>query len=82
MGINKVSFPPRLQQDQRSVGWGLLSPLRPVYPAQKLIFAQCSRNAGDDGASEEKFSWSRVATGQKRATCLSFYTLSVPPRSP
>lgn len=80
--MNQVSFLHRLQQDQGSVGWGVLCPLRPVYPAQKLIFAQCSRNAGDDGASEEMFSWSHVATGQKRATSLSFYTLSVPPRSP
>lgn len=55
-------------------------PLRPVYPAQKWIFAQCSRNAGDDGASEEMFSQSHVATGQDRAVCLIsyYYTLPVP----
>lgn len=48
MGMNHVSCP-------------YLCPLRPVYTAQKLIFAQRSRNAGDDGASEKMLSWSRVA---------------------
>lgn len=51
--LSFTQAPRELRQDQRSaLGWGAPCPLRPVYPAQKWIFAQCSRNAGDDGASE------------------------------
>lgn len=65
VGMNRVSFLPRLHRDHRRVGWGVLCPLRPVYPAQKLIFAQCSRNAGDDGASEEMFSRAVLPQGRR-----------------